>query len=125
MAVRGGALMHRRRFLAIVLTGLLLWTGGSISLAVEQLDLTTPETFSAPSSITYWRIDELHLYRSDAKVIIGLVGTNGEKRTYTFTDSLAMTYINALNKRNASTTSNNEWTLDQLKTKGYLTGTIS
>ena len=117
--------MHRRRFLAIVLTGVLLWTGGSISLAVEQLDLTTPETFSAPSSITYWRIDELHLYRSDAKVIIGLVGTNGEKRTYTFTGSLATTYLNALNTRNATTTSNEKWTLNQLVTNGYLNGTVS
>jgi len=117
--------MPRRRFLAILLTGFLLWTGGSVSVAVEQLDLTTPETFSAPSSITYWRIDELHLYRSDAKVIIGLVGTNGEKRTYTFTGSLATTYLNALNTRNATTTSNEKWTLNQLVTNGYLNGTVS
>ena len=117
--------MHRRRFLALILTGCLLWTGASVSVAVEQLDLTTPETFSAPSSITYWRIDELHLYKSEAKVIIALIGTNGEKRTYTFTGSLATTYLVALNKRNATTTSNEKWTLNQLVTNGYLNGTVS
>lgn len=117
--------MRRRTFLGLILTGLLLWTGGSVGVAVEQLDLTTPETFAAPSSITSWRIDEIHLYKAEAKVIIALVGTNGEKRTYTFTGSLATTYMNALNKRNATTTSNEKWTLNQLVTKGYLLGTVS
>ncbi len=91
----------------------------------EQLDLTTPETFGAPASITYWRIDELHLYKSEAKVVIALVGTNSEKRTFTFTGALATAYIVALNKRNATVTSNEKWTLNQLVSNGYLAGTVS
>ena len=117
--------MHRRRFLALILAGLLLWTGGSVGVAVEQLDLTAPESFVAPPSITSWKIDELQVSRSSAKVIIGLLGSNGEKRTYNFSGALATTYINALNTRNASTISNEKWTLNQLVTRGYLAGTVS
>ena len=117
--------MHRRRVLGLILSGVLLVALAPTSFAVEQLDLTTPETFAAPSSITSWLIDELHLYKAEAKVIIALLGSNGEKRTYTFTGSLATTYITALNKRNATTASNEKWTLNQLVTKGYLTGTVS
>ena len=117
--------MHRRRFLGLILSGLLFVALAPTSFAVEQLDLTTPETFAAPSIITSWRIDELHLYKAEAKVIIALVGTNGEKRTYTLTGLLATTYIKALNKRDATTTSNEKWTLNHLVTRGYLTGTVS
>ena len=117
--------MRRRRFLGLLLIGFLLGTGGSAGFAVEQLDLTTPETFAAPTSITSWKIDGLTLMRSEAKVIIHLVGSTGEKRTYTFSGALATTYINALNTRNASTISNEKWTLNQLVTRGYLAGTVS
>ena len=116
--------MRRRTFLGLILTGLLLWTVGSVSFAVEELILTTPETFPATTSITSWKIDGLTLMRSEAKVIIHLVGSTGEKRTYNFSGALATTYINALNTRNASTISNEKWTLNQLVTRGYLAGTV-
>jgi hypothetical protein len=91
----------------------------------EQLDLTTPETFPTPSAINSWRIVGLQWIKTPATVIVVLQGSNGETRTYTITNSDAATYIVALNKRNATTKSNEKWTLEQLVAKGYLAGTIS
>jgi len=91
----------------------------------EQLDLTTPETFPTPASVTYWKCDGAYLRASQALAVLYLLGTNGEERTFTFKGVEATTYIKALNKRDASVVSNNTWTLNQLKNKGYLDGTIS
>lgn len=92
----------------------------------EQLDLTTPETFSAPASITWWKINRMDMCRNPARVTFHLLGTNGEERTYTFTGTQATTYINALNKRNATVKSNKKWTIEQLQSViPELAGTVS
>jgi len=92
----------------------------------EQLNLTTPETFATPASITWWKINQLDLCRDPARVTIHLLGTNGENRTFTLTGAAATTYINALNKRNATTKSNEKWTIEKLiSLYDDLDGTVS
>lgn len=92
----------------------------------EQLDLTTPETFPAPPAINGWKINREDLCRSPARATFYLIGTNGEERTYTFTGAQATTYINALNKRNATVKSNEKWTIEQLQSViPALAGTVS
>ena len=88
----------------------------------EQINLTQPDQAVAGTSDYY--IAGLILDRDAVRVEIRLNSSGGYHRTFTFTGDAAKTYMNTLNKRNASTVSNNEWTLKQLISKGYLSGTV-
>lgn len=106
----------------------LLILGGLFAVqatAVEQLDLTTPETFSAPTSITTYKIRRITMDWESAKVEIWLTGSGGQRKVLSFTGAEATAYMTNLNKRNASVVSNQKWTLQLLVTNGYLAGTVS
>lgn len=89
----------------------------------EQINLTTPDQTSGGTP-HYW-INRADLDKEGARVVFYLGSTAGFKKTITITGADALTYINALNKRNATATSNERWTLNQLISKQYLSGTVS
>lgn len=72
------------------------------ALAGEQLDLTTPIT--TPDT-TAWTVDEIHLWWSDARMIVIFKGPNGEKQRCTDSGASATTTMRALNKANLTTNS--------------------
>ncbi len=89
----------------------------------EQIILTTPDQASAGTSDYY--IARQILDRDVLKVEIQLGSSVGLRRIFVFNGDDAKAYMDTLNKRNASTVSNNKWTLNQLVSKGYLKGTVS
>ncbi len=95
----------------------------STAWAGEQIDLTTPDQATAGTPL--YRIARADLDKEGARVTFYLNSDVGLRKTITITGADATTYLNALNKRNATGTSNNTWTLNQLITKGYLAGTVS
>ena len=89
----------------------------------ETLVLTAPITYP---STTSWSLVEFSLRKSPWQVRLGLSGPNGESKSINFEGSEAQTYIVALNKRNATVTSNEKWTLNLLVTNRYLpAGSVS
>ena len=89
----------------------------------EQINLITPDQAVAGTSDYY--IAGLIQDRDAVRVEIRLNSSGGYHRTFTFTGNDAKAYMSTLNQRNASIVSNDRWTLNQLKSKGYLSGTIS
>jgi hypothetical protein len=95
----------------------------SIAWAGEQVDLLSPDQAS-PGTLAYY-VAEISMDRDAATVEIRLCSPIGLTRTFTFSGADALSYIRAMNRRDASTISNEKWTLQQLITKGYLSGSIS
>ena len=89
----------------------------------EQINLTTPDQSSVGTPSYY--IAHLDLDWDGACVIISLNSTSGLRKTMTFTGTDAITYMKAANKRDFTTTSMQKWTLNQLISKGWLSGTLS
>lgn len=91
--------------------------------AGEQVDLTSPDQASAGTPSYY-------IVRSDmdwegVRVTIYLSSSSGLRKTITITGADATAYMKAANKRDSSVISLQKWTLNQLITKGYLSGTVS
>jgi len=92
-----------KRRARVVLVALVILMGDHIGVwAVEQLDLETPIT--TPST-TSWTVDEIHLWRTDARMIVIFKGSNGEKQRCMDQGPSATATMNALNKANLSTNS--------------------
>lgn len=95
---------------------------------MEQLDLTTPET----KTIIHWRVIRLELvWGPPATIDIGLVGSNGTRRDFRYSDeeggTTASTLIRQLNTANLSARSLQRRILERLQVDfpGQLAGTIS
>ena len=91
--------------------------------AGEQIDLTVPDQAITGTSRYY--VARLDMDWDAVRVVIYLNSPSGIKKTLSFSGADAMNYMKALNKRNAATTSNLKWTLEQLISKGWLAGTVS
>ena len=101
----------------------LLLAGAVLSVSAgEQLDLTTPET--APN-VTNYRVDALVLDWAGARIDVRVSGTNGEKKSFTYTGTTATTLMIALNKANLTTKSLQRRILERLVTDGLYAGTVS
>jgi hypothetical protein len=105
------------------LFGIILVFTVSIVLAGEKIDLSTPDQTSAGTTSYY--IARLDMDWDASRVVIYLNSSTGLTRTLTFEGANATNYMKALNKRHATVTSNQKWTLEQLVSKGFLTGTVS
>ena len=89
---------------------------------MEQLNLTFPVTYP---NTTSWKVDELHLRWSAARIDIRLLGSGGESKHVIYSGSTATTLMSALNKANLSTNSLHKRILNQLVTDGEISGTVS
>lgn len=89
----------------------------------EQINLIAPE--QASDGTTHYWINRSELDREGARVSFHLGSAKGFNKVITISGDDALAYLKALNKRNATVTSNEKWTLQQLVAKGYLSGTIS
>jgi len=93
---------------------------------MEQVDLTTPEIWPAPPPATsLWKVDGLFLNWSGQRIIVTLMGQNGEKKHVEYEGQMAITFMVALNKANLSTKSLQRRILERLMADGHLLGTIS
>lgn len=89
----------------------------------ERIDLTTADQTS--TGTLHYRIMRSDLDKESARVTFYLNSDGGFRKVLVFTGNDALTYIKAVNRRNATITSNEKWTLNQLVSKGYLAGTVS
>lgn len=86
----------------VLACAMLALTTAAVLDAAEQLDLATPIT--TPST-TAWTVDEIHLWWTDARMIVIFKGPNGEKQRCVDAGPTALTTMRALNKANLSTLS--------------------
>ena len=105
----------------LILGFILLFT--STVFAGEKITLTAPDQAVIGTSEYY--VAGLIIDRDALRVEIRLGSPGGFRRTFVFSGEDARTYMNAINKRNATVTSNEKWTLNQLINLGYLAGTVS
>lgn len=100
---------------------------------MELFTLAVPEVVPAVSNIA-WRLVKLDLDWEAAEIVIGLKGSNGERRSFTYggiygaTDAdrtKATALMVALNKANLSIKSLQRRVLEQLVADGLLAGAIT
>lgn len=90
----------------------------------EQVDLTAVDQ-ATPGTSTY-RVDRLDLFWGDKTITIGLIGSNGERKTVYYHEADgAEALIVALNKVDLSTNSLQRRIMERLLADGHLTGSIS
>ncbi len=89
----------------------------------EQIDLTTP--IASRGGTAYWQVDNLRLYWGEARIVIGLVGENGERNTVGYEGAEATALMVALNKADLSVKSLHRRLMEQAVADGKLAGTIS
>ena len=90
-------------------------------LAGEQVDLDDPD--QAKSGTSTYTISEFNMNWTQKRVVIVLLGSNGEQKTVVYDDAGDM--IRALNKANLSVKSLHRRVMERLLADGHLTGTIS
>ena len=94
------------------------------ALAAEQVDLTTPDQVQAGTS-TY-SVAQLTLDWEHGRIVIRLVGDNGERKEVVFGDAdNARAMMRALNKTDLSTVSLHRRIMERLIADGHLAGSIS
>lgn len=101
--------------LALVLLAAPVW-------AAETLTLTVPETTPA---ITTYSVDSLTLNWTRASIMVVVMGTNGERKTFTYEGASARTIMLALNKADLSALSLQRRILQRLTADGFLVGTVT
>ena len=94
------------------------------ALAAEQVDLTAPDQVQAGTS-TY-SVTQLVLDWEQGRIVIKLVGDNGERKEVVFGDAdNARAMMRALNKMDLSTVSLHRRIMERLIADGHLVGSIS
>ena len=89
----------------------------------EQFNLTTPKL--PIGGTTLWTVDNLRLYWGDARIVIGLVGENGEKFSFSYEGTEATSLMVSLNKANLTIKSLHRRIMEKLEADGQLTGVVS
>jgi hypothetical protein len=90
----------------------------------ESLVLTDPEV--TPQVVTTeYHVVFLLKDTEQARLVVHVRGTNGERKVFTYEDDQAIAFIKQLNKSNNSTKSEQRRILEQLTADGHLVGTVT
>lgn len=107
----------KRKLLVVMV---LMLTLISVSMAVEQIDLTTPIT------VNNYKIARLDLNMRGQRIEVILYDpSTGRDVSFTYTGAVAVTMITQLNKANLSTLSLQRRIFERLIADGLIQGTIS
>lgn len=113
-----------KMFLTVFLT-LVLSTASVV--AVEQIDLTVPDQVKIGT--TTYKLTELNFDWGRSRIVIVLVGANGERKEVVYADGEESTdtrdLMRVLNKANLSIKSLHRRVMERLIADGHIVGNIS
>ena len=89
----------------------------------EQINLMTP--VPSTGGTAFWRVANLRLHWDEARIVIGLVGDNGERKSVGYEGAEATTLMRALNKADFSVKSLHRRSMEKLHAVGHTVGAVS